>query len=368
VDSHPGNLYLSPDKSLGIFVPHEFNIAARNIINEVLAGASTAGPGLDRDVLRNLTRIVGQPTAQQDENGPPVVLSRDEALHFEAIMAQFDLRYDLPDRIKRTCPVCDTTTIEDPAHLAQRAKDIQRDHDRNTFINNVAARQLIDSGHTVEGVFRMLLAPKKPSLDLPCHVCGGRQFDRSRTTFCPECHNRRDEFLLLQCPYCEHDFVASVREHIWTTGANALLAFNISYKQSAVINAVRALDRYALDKQIKFLLGHITADTSIFGVARCALIDNRKRDTVLLVTSECICWSSKRFLVLTEDSSLKWEEVADVSSNTLNDVRLALSDGRTITFASFLGDGRALGVGASDRARAFDAQTIRHLITAMGGG
>ncbi len=369
MESYPGCLYLSQDKNLGIFVQHEVNVAARESIDKVLSGASTAGPRLDRDVLRNLSKIVGEPTAQQDENGPPTVLSHAEALHFEAIRAQFFLRDDLPNRTKRTCQVCHNTTIEDPARLAQRAADIQRTYDRTRFIDRLAAQSLSNSGHPVEGMMRMLYTPPKPSLDIICPVCNGTEFDRSRVTFCPECHNLRDEFLLIQCPDCDYDFVAPVRERIWTTGANALREFNVSYKYSAISNAVRALDRNANDGQINFLAGHITVDTSIFGVARCRLIDNRRRNTVLLVTSEGICWCSRIYLVFTPGGSLKWEEVAGVSrtSNAVDDIRLALPAGKSVTFGSFIGGGKALGIGVPGGVKAFDTQTIRHLIAGMRG-
>jgi hypothetical protein len=350
LENHPGEIYLSQDESLGIFATHEFHMAAKDIIDKVLAGASIAGPQPDRDVLRNLSKIVGKPTAQQDENGPPIVLSHVEALHFEAIMAQFYLRDYLPDRIKRVCPVDGTMAIEDPVYLAQRAEHIQREYDRNIFINNMTARQRIDSGHPVEGLFRLFLAPQKPSLDPVCPGCGSTEYDRFRVTFCPECKNRREEFLLVECPDCDHDFVASVREHIWTTGAKALQAFNVSYKYSAVINAVRDLDGYARDQQINHLLGQITADTGIFHVARCRLIDNRRRDTLLLLTTEGISWSSKRYGFFTEDGSLQWAQVASVSesSNGGDDFGLALPGGRTITFSSFTGNEKVLSIGIPD--------------------
>jgi hypothetical protein len=347
VENNPGGIYLSQDECLGIFVPHEHHVAAKNIIDGVLAGASTAGPQLDWDILKRLSKIVGEPTAQQDENGPPVVLSHTEALHFEAIVAQIYLGDYLPERVKRVCRVDGTWEIEDPVYLARRADNIQREYERSVFINNSAAQQQIDSGHLVAGAFRMLLAPQKPSLDIPCPGCGGTEYNRFSVTFCPECQNLREEFLLIQCPHCDHDFVAPIREHIWTTRADALRAFNISYKHSAVIDAVHGLDGYALDGQINHFLGQITADTGIFGVARCRLIDNRKRDTLLLFTSEGICWSSKRYRLYTEDGSLRWEQVASVSgnSNAAEDFRLALPDGITITFGSFTDNGKALDIG-----------------------
>jgi hypothetical protein len=369
VESYPGSLYLSQDRSLGIFVKHEVNVAVKESIDKVLNGASTAGPRLDRDVLRNLSRIVGEPNERQDENGPPTVLSHAEALHFEAIRAQFFLRDDLPNRIKRTCQVCHNTTVEDPAQLAQRAADAQRSYERNRFIDRLAAQSLSNSGHPVEGLMRMLYTPPKPSLDIFCPVCNGKNFDRARVTFCPECHNLRDESLLIQCPQCDYDFVAPVREHIWTTSANALREFNVSYKYSAVSNAARALDINMNNGQMKFLAGHITADTSIFGVARCRLIDNRKRNTLLLVTSAGICWCSRIYLVFAPGGSLKWAEVASAArtSNAIDDVRLTSRAGRTVTFGSFTGGGKALGIGVPGGVKAFDPQAIRQLIARMRG-
>jgi hypothetical protein len=341
--SHPGEIYLTCDKSLGIFIPHEYHVAAKKMIDDALDGAD---PQLDRDALRNLREIVGHPAAHQDENGPPVILPRTEALHFEVIVAQFFLRRYLPERVKRVCQLDGTWRIEDPAYMAERADRIQREHDRNVLINNLAAQQQIDSGHTTAGLLRLLFPPQKPALEIPCDECGGVEYDRFKVTFCPGCRKRREESLLIQCPYCEYDFVASVREQIWTTSANALRAFNVSYKRSAVINAIHDLDGFATTRQVEYLLGHVTADTGLVDIARCRLIDNRRRDTLLLVTTDGVCWSSRKCLSFKKDGSLQWKQVASVSGK--NDYRLTMSGGATLTFSSFTSDGKALGIGVPD--------------------
>lgn len=368
VESYPGSVYLSQDKSLGVFVRQELDVAAKNIIAEVLAGASTTGPQLDRGALRSLSKIVGQPAAHQAESGPPVVLSHAEMLHLEVIIAQSYLRQNLPDRVRRVCPVCAETAIEDPAYLAQREEEVRREYDRNKFISAVAAQGLDKSGHPFEALLRFLYTPPKRSLGIVCPVCGGRKFDRSRVTFCPRCHNLRDEFLLVQCPGCDYDFTASVRERIWTTGAEALQEFNVTSKYSAVTNAVRALGGHVRQGQISFLTEGVTAQTTLLGVARCGLIDNCRRDTVLLITSDGIRWCSKRHLAGAEGRSLKWAEVAAVPRvrSADGDVRLNLPDGRTVTFG-FIGAGKALGIGTAAGARALDAKAIWRLIAMTRG-
>jgi hypothetical protein len=366
MESYPGAMYLSEDKSLGIFVPHEYNVTAKNIVDEILGGAAVAGPEVDREVLRNLAKIIGEPGAVRDESGPPVVLSHTEALHFEVVMAQFYLRAALPYRIKRVCRTCARTVVEDPVRVAQRAEHARRTYENAVTGNRISASQLVNGGHSGLAMLRLLSAPPKPSLEASCPSCDSTDFDRFEVTYCPACHSLRDEFLLIECPDCDHDFIASVREHVWTTADNARQDFNVSYKHSAVTNATATLDRFLRDGQLDFLKSHITADSGIFGVARCMLIDNRKRDTIILVTAEGIHWSSKRFLVLTEDRSVSWADIGRARTNSTGDgMELTLTNGGIITFDKFTGAGALLGIGVPDKLTDFDTQTIRSLAALM---
>ena len=369
MEIYPGTVYLTQDKSLGMFVPQEYNVAAKSLIDEVLAGGSVAGEQVDFGVLRNLGKIVSEPAPHLDEKASPVVLTHAEAAHFEIIMAQFFLRSDLPYRIKRACRVCPRTTIEDPARVAQRAEEIQRSYESAVMSNRISAIQLANSGHSGLAILRMSASPPKPSTAIYCPDCDSSDFELSPVTFCPDCRDRRDELVLVRCPVpdCDFDFTASVRERVWTTSASALQQFNVSYKYSAVINAACALDNFVRNGQIDFLLQHVTAATGIFGVARCMWVNGRKRDTIMLVTSERICWSSKRLLVLTEGDSLSWADVtgAAKTNSATDDIELTLVNGATITFAQFIGNGQALGIGVPSTVLGFGVQTIRRLAASM---
>jgi hypothetical protein len=368
---YPGTVYLTQDKSLGIFVPQEYNVAAKSLIDEVLAGASVAGEQVNFGVLRTLCKIVGEPAPHLDEKASPVVLTHAEAVHFENIMAQFVLRSDLRYRIKRVCQVCGRTTIEDPARVAERAEQAQRTYESALIGTRISATQLANSGHSGLAMLRWLAAPPKPSTVIYCPDCDSNDFELSPVTYCPDCRDRRDELVLVRCPVpdCDHDFTASVRDRVWTTSASALQQFNVSYKYSAVINAACALDDFARSEQVDFLLQHVTADTGIFGVARCMWINGRKRDTIMLVTSEGICWSSKRLLVLTGSDSLSWADVTGAArtNSATDDIELTQANGATITFGQFTGNGQVLGIGVPSTLLGFGVQTIRRLAASMSG-
>jgi hypothetical protein len=338
-------------------------MATQGLIEEVLTGAmTTAGSQLDREVLRRLAGIVGRPMTEMDENGPPAVLTHAEALHLEAIVAQFYLRNKLPDRIKRSCQTCTFYAIEDPAYLAQREEEMQRIYDRSKLLDYIAAQQLADSGHEAEAYMRLFSAAPKPSLVMPCTECGSIKYDYSRVTYCPECRQRREELLLVECP-CGYDFIGSVREDIWTTVNLARQRYRTCYRQLVVLDAIYALDGWANTEQIVFLLDYIDVNTGIYGVARCSWVDYRKRNTLLLVTTEGIRWSSKRFLKFMTGRSVNWAEVSDAAApnDAADSILVRLTDGSAVTFGSFIGDGRPLGIGVSTEVINFGARTIRRL-------
>jgi len=342
INSFPGSVYATPDQSGAIFVVPESCHLLANVISEVINEPTTAGPTLDITVLRELLELIGEYKIPVNEDAPPVVLSQELAIYLQLIIEQIIIQSTLPVKLQFTCRDCGKVWLDDPDRIAQREAE-QRNARRSQAlfdITNVA--NAIEGHHKILAGIRgyAALTRGQPNSDIRCSYCRGNRLDRKYVTFCPNCHELRTEAILLECTNCAYNFRDLSSGQLWTTVAEALDQFKLSFKQVAISEAMHSLYRYALPNQVNDLVSGLSPSEQLLGISRCGVVGNRRRNTFILFTSEKIVWTSQG-LLSSERHMVPWNQVQELSdpADGSGDARLTLADGSTVVFSAFIGQG-----------------------------
>jgi hypothetical protein len=311
------------------------------VIDEVIAEPATAGPTLDVVVLRELRRLLGEVKVPVSEDAPPVMLSQELAIYLELIIEQIIIQQALPVKLQFTCNVCGTTWIDDPGRLAQLEADRKNARWSQILTDMVSVASLAEGGHDVLASLRAYgaMSRSQPSSESRCPECKEPP-DLRYVTYCPRCRNLRAETVLLECPDCIFDFRGLSSEQLWTTADEALGQFKVSYKQIAISEAARRLNKYARASQVNNLIADISPHEQLLGICRCTMVSGRSRDTLILLTSEKIVWTIQG-LGGSERHTVQQNQVQEIDDQTgkLGIVRVKLANGGTVSFSNFIGRG-----------------------------
>jgi DNA-directed RNA polymerase subunit M/transcription elongation factor TFIIS len=341
LNSFPGNVYMTPDRNEGVFLDPESCETLRNSIDATINEPKVAGPSLDLATLRELRATLDESKIPVNEDGPPVVLSRELAIYLELVIGQFFIAAEIPPKIQFSCRTCRNKWIDDPDRLAQHQADMQKAQNATTIMDTVATINM-SYNHPFLAILRDYGARTRsqPNYEIRCGRCRGNQLTPQHVIFCPECGSLRDESVVLQCPKCNYDFRTHERGQIWTTSAEALREFNISYKTIAISEKVASLYGGVLPGQIINLTADISPDERLLGVCRCSIFGNRRRDTIILFTSEKIAWTAQG-LLRSERGSAKWRQIQEISDpdDGTAGVWLKPTDAAPVFFGGFISRG-----------------------------
>ena len=365
-NSFPGRVYMTPDKNMGIFLDPENRDVLKNAIDQMISEPAIAGPPLDMAMLGELREVVGESRIPVSEDGPPVVLSRELSIYIELILGQFFVRLTVPLKIRLTCQECGAERIADPARIAKRQQEAEQNRRTPAIMDSVAGMNMAVE-HPWFAILRSYGAISRthPSNEFTCRNCDGEHLDLEYVSFCPKCHTPRAEAVLLQCPDCGYDFRTYSHDQVWSTSTEALREFKASYKKAVISEKVTTLYGRPMPGQARNLASGISPDETLLGICRCSIVGNRRKDTIILFTSEKIAWSIQGFwastgIVSPERHSVTWSQVQDISgpAHGTAGVWLKLTDGATIFLGGFIGTGASM----SPDNLSFGPEGVQHAI------
>jgi rubrerythrin len=344
----PGRVYLTPDGNSGIFLTPENSAALVSIIEQVEGEPTIAGPEVDLTPLSELRHLLGMSSASVREDEPPTVLSQELAVYLELIVLHADVKGSLSPKLRFKCHNCQEEFTRDPEHLARRQAEAKaREH--NATLNDMFR---IDSQahahHRFGTALAVGMAMTRPrySAEVVCPNCGHNRLDVWDVTNCPHCGKPRREMMLLRCPDCKYDYRERSGGPIWLPSSQAIDAFRVHWKQTAIINTVSSLWVTTMPRQIGDLIADLSPDEQLIGICKYSWMNGQKRNVIVLFTSEKVVWTVRRKALWSDRSWRAWDQIQEISSSTdgQGELYVVQSNGVAVRFSGLTGPGADMSV------------------------